>query len=159
MRFSVILLVSLPDHCESRRRGIDPYCLVHCRSQSQECRHRHGICRKLLINLLRILKLRAFPERARTTFTLHIRLSLTRTNNMMDVKILGAILSVVAYYAFKLLSLGHRRAEMPPGPPTKPVIGNVHLMGSSGLFKVFQKWRVSTGSETDMAFDADFLPG
>ena len=95
----------------------------------------------------------------RTTSTLHIRLSLTRTYNMVDVKILAAILSVVAYYAFKLLSLGHRRAEMPPGPPTKPVIGNVHLMGSSGLFKVFQKWRVSTGSETDMAFDADFLPG
>jgi hypothetical protein len=33
---------------------------------------------------------------------------------------------IVAYGLARLLSIGHRPKDYPPGPPTLPILGNIH---------------------------------
>jgi len=41
--------------------------------------------------------------------------------------VVGAVAIYFAWLIFKLLRVGRRDPALPPGPPTVPVIGNVHL--------------------------------
>lgn len=36
--------------------------------------------------------------------------------------------AVLLYYAVKCLSIGRRPKDLPPGPPTIPLLGNIHLV-------------------------------
>lgn len=48
----------------------------------------------------------------------------------------GATYAVfVLYITYKLLRFGHRDKRLPPGPQTLPILGNLHLMPSSGLHR------------------------
>ncbi|KAG9603021.1 putative cytochrome P450, partial [Aureobasidium melanogenum] len=49
--------------------------------------------------------------------------------------ILGFVLLVL-----KALTIGHRRKDCPPGPPTIPILGNIHQMPKRDAHLQFQKW-------------------
>jgi hypothetical protein len=54
-----------------------------------------------------------------------------------------AVLVAVAIYG--LSSIGRRPADYPPGPPTLPLIGNLHLMPKEKPHLQFQKWAEEYG--------------
>jgi hypothetical protein len=54
-----------------------------------------------------------------------------------------AVLVAVAVYG--LSSIGRRPADYPPGPPTLPLIGNLHLMPKEKPHLQFQKWAEEYG--------------
>lgn len=44
-----------------------------------------------------------------------------------------------------LLRVGHRPKGLPPGPPTLPILGNIHLLPSRDVHLQFQKWAQEYG--------------
>lgn len=42
-------------------------------------------------------------------------------------------LVVIIYIGFKFLSMGKRAKNLPPGPPTLPILGNLHQIPLTGL--------------------------
>lgn len=55
------------------------------------------------------------------------------------------VLCVVIYGLLRLLRIGRRPADIPPGPPTIPILGNIHLMPAKDAHKQFQKWSQDYG--------------
>lgn len=55
------------------------------------------------------------------------------------------VVCVVALIAHRLSKLGRRPAGYPPGPPTLPIIGNLHLMPKKKAHLQFQKWAEEYG--------------
>lgn len=45
----------------------------------------------------------------------------------------------------KILRIGRRPAGYPPGPPTLPIIGNLHLMPTKDAHLTFQRWAKEYG--------------
>src|SRR5882762_3629963 len=43
----------------------------------------------------------------------------------------------VIYGLYRVLQVGKRDPRMPKGPPTLPILGNVHQIPSSGLYKQY----------------------
>ncbi|KAF5373394.1 hypothetical protein D9757_009758 [Collybiopsis confluens] len=59
----------------------------------------------------------------------------------MDKVALGVILSaLIAFALSKTFSLGSRRKGLPPGPPTKWLIGNAHIFPKGNLHLAFAEW-------------------
>ncbi|KAI1816873.1 putative cytochrome P450 [Poronia punctata] len=46
---------------------------------------------------------------------------------------------------WKLLRIGHRPKGLPPGPPTIPILGNLHLIPSQDVHLQFQQWAEEYG--------------
>jgi cytochrome P450 len=52
---------------------------------------------------------------------------------------------VVAVCLYKLLQIGKRPKGMPPGPPTIPVLGNLHQLPREDVHVQFRKWAEEYG--------------
>ncbi|KAF2186414.1 putative cytochrome P450 [Zopfia rhizophila CBS 207.26] len=57
----------------------------------------------------------------------------------------GAISIFIIYYVWKLLQIGRRRKDYPPGPPTIPILGNIHQIPKEDVHLQFQKWAQEYG--------------
>lgn len=42
-------------------------------------------------------------------------------------------LAFLIYFAFKLITMGRREKGLPPGPPTVPILGNLHQIPLTGI--------------------------
>ncbi|KAF2491902.1 cytochrome P450 [Lophium mytilinum] len=63
----------------------------------------------------------------------------------MPSPFLAFIVALVALVAYCLSKVGRRPAGYPPGPPTWPLIGNLHLMPKEKGHLQFQKWAEEYG--------------
>lgn len=52
---------------------------------------------------------------------------------------------VLVYALFKLRNVGRRPKGFPPGPPTIPILGNLHLMPAKQPHHQFKKWAEEYG--------------
>lgn len=59
------------------------------------------------------------------------------------VSIVATALAVILLY--RLSRIGQRPKGLPPGPPTLPLIGNLHLMPKQKGHLQFQKWAEEYG--------------
>ena len=50
-----------------------------------------------------------------------------------------------AFVCYKLRNVGQRPKGLPPGPPTLPILGNLHLMPPSHAYHQFKKWAEEYG--------------
>ncbi|KAK8151548.1 cytochrome P450 [Phyllosticta citribraziliensis] len=62
-----------------------------------------------------------------------------------------AFLSLV----YKLSQLGRRDPRLPPGPPTLPVIGNLHQLSAKPFYKQLKKWSEQYGSVYSLKMGSD----
>ncbi|KAF2501617.1 cytochrome P450 [Lophium mytilinum] len=56
------------------------------------------------------------------------------------------LLLALSALIYRVLQIGKRDPRMPKGPPTLPVIGNIHQIPSTGLFRQFRQWAKEYGS-------------
>lgn len=53
---------------------------------------------------------------------------------------------------YRLLQVGRRDKRYPPGPPTIPILGNLHLVPKSGLGKKLKEWGEAYGGVYSLKF-------
>jgi hypothetical protein len=70
-----------------------------------------------------------------------IAMALTMTTPMCA---LAAVL--VLYSVYRLLQVGRRPKDFPPGPPTLPILGNIHLIPNENPHLQFQAWAQEYGA-------------
>lgn len=63
----------------------------------------------------------------------------------MESWLLAAFAAALAFVVFRLRNVGRRPKGLPPGPPTLPIIGNLHLMPAKNAHVQFQKWAEEYG--------------
>lgn len=56
-----------------------------------------------------------------------------------------ALAALVAGIAYVVLFVGRREKNLPPGPPTIPILGNVHQIPLKGAHFQFTKWAKQYG--------------
>ncbi|OQV09706.1 hypothetical protein CLAIMM_13798 [Cladophialophora immunda] len=54
-------------------------------------------------------------------------------------------LAVVCFLLVRVLSIGKRSRKLPPGPPTLPIIGNIHQIPKKDIHLQHQKWAKEYG--------------
>lgn len=67
------------------------------------------------------------------------------SNTMAVSPIHLVAVAVLVLVVYKLGSIGHRPKGYPPGPPTLPIIGNIHLIPKTQPHIQFQKWAEEYG--------------
>jgi hypothetical protein len=63
----------------------------------------------------------------------------------MALPLYTLIAALVAVAVYRLSRVGRRPPGYPPGPPTLPIIGNIHLMPKEKAHLQFQKWAEQYG--------------
>jgi hypothetical protein len=75
----------------------------------------------------------------------NVRLGIHSYTFRMSLTLYALIAAVVAVGLFRLSRVGRRPKGYPPGPPTLPILGNLHLMPSEKPHLQFQKWAEEYG--------------
>lgn len=52
---------------------------------------------------------------------------------MLPPHVILGLTTLVGYFVYLLFTTGRRPKDYPPGPPTLPILGNIHLAGHSGV--------------------------
>jgi hypothetical protein len=63
----------------------------------------------------------------------------------MPISLYALAIAVLAVVLYQLRKVGRRPAGYPPGPPTLPLIGNLHLMPKEKGHLQFHKWAEEYG--------------
>jgi hypothetical protein len=63
----------------------------------------------------------------------------------MSITFYASLFALLVLIIYRLRNVGRRPAGYPPGPPTLPVIGNLHLMPKEKGHLQFQKWAEEYG--------------
>jgi hypothetical protein len=63
----------------------------------------------------------------------------------MSLALYALFAALVGVVVYRLSRVGRRPAGYPPGPPTLPMIGNLHLMPKEKPHLQFQKWAEEYG--------------
>ncbi|KAJ8118527.1 hypothetical protein OPT61_g506 [Boeremia exigua] len=63
----------------------------------------------------------------------------------MALTLYAIVAAVIIVFLHRLAKIGQRPADYPPGPPTWPLIGNLHLMPKEKGHLQFQKWAQEYG--------------
>jgi hypothetical protein len=66
-------------------------------------------------------------------------------DNMAGTAALTLALTSLALLLYRLSRIGRRPEGYPPGPPTLPIIGNLHLIPNKKAHLQFQKWAEEYG--------------
>ncbi|KAI1119690.1 putative cytochrome P450 [Nemania abortiva] len=77
--------------------------------------------------------------------------------------IFSVIIALLAILSRKILQIGRRPIDLPPGPPTIPILGNLHLIPKHDAHLQFQKWAqeygpvysLILGTKTMIVFSSD----
>ncbi|KII89847.1 hypothetical protein PLICRDRAFT_40022 [Plicaturopsis crispa FD-325 SS-3] len=67
-------------------------------------------------------------------------MSLVRTDAVLSVAAVA-----VAFLVFKILRAGRRESFLPPGPPTVPLLGNLHVLPTTFAHYKFTEWAAEYG--------------
>ena len=62
------------------------------------------------------------------------------------------IVAALFFLLFPLLRVGRRPKGLPPGPPTVPILGNVHLLPPRDVHLQYQKWAQEYGPIYSLIF-------
>ncbi|KAI0096931.1 cytochrome P450 [Nemania sp. FL0031] len=72
------------------------------------------------------------------------------------ISVAGAVIVVAFAYVY-WSGLGSRPKGLPPGPPTLPIIGNIHQLPTSQPHKQFQKWAKEYGPVFSLVLGTQIL--
>ncbi|KAF4334393.1 oxidoreductase [Fusarium beomiforme] len=59
---------------------------------------------------------------------------------------IATAISLLIYGIYRLFQVGKRDPRLPPGPPTKPILGNMLDIPTTGLGKKFKEWQLQYGN-------------
>lgn len=63
----------------------------------------------------------------------------------MALSIYVVVLALATAALYRLSKVGRRPPGCPPGPPTLPILGNIHLIPKEKAYLQFQKWAEEYG--------------
>ncbi|GIZ39957.1 hypothetical protein CKM354_000331600 [Cercospora kikuchii] len=68
-----------------------------------------------------------------------------KVDSSYQVVVASTIGIVVAFLLWRLLRIGSRPSDLPPGPPTLPILGNLHQLPKKNLHVQYKKWAEEYG--------------
>ncbi|KAI9833611.1 MAG: hypothetical protein M1819_003564 [Sarea resinae] len=70
----------------------------------------------------------------------------------MSYPLLTAFVAVFTYGIYYVLQLGKRDPRFPKGPPTLPILGNMHQIKATGIHSQFKGWGEQYGGVFSLKF-------
>ena len=64
---------------------------------------------------------------------------------MLPLFILAPLVAGVSFLLYAFVFVGRREKSLPPGPPTLPIIGNLHQIPTQGSYLKFTEWAKQYG--------------